>query len=86
MEFDELLKNEEPLPDRGFTRAVMLRVERHRRQRRVAIAIAMIVAAVIALIAPPSSPTTAPSTELVVAALILMAVCSLVWIETERTA
>lgn len=86
MEFDELLKNEEPLPDRGFTHAVMLRVERHRRQRRVAIAIAMIVAAVLVMIAPASSPAAAPSTELVVAALVLIAVCSLAWIETERTA
>jgi len=81
MEFDDFLKNEDPLPDQGFTRAVMLRVERHRRQRRVAIAIAMIVAAAIALIAPPSS-FHAASTELVVAALVLMTVCSLAWIET----
>jgi Sec-independent protein secretion pathway component TatC len=86
MEFDEYLKNEEPLPDRGFTRAVIVRVERHRRWRRFAILIAIAVAAVVALIAPPSSPAAAPSTELVVAALVLMTVCSLVWIETERTA
>lgn len=86
MEFDELLKNEEPLPDRGFTRAVMVRVERHRRWRRVAIVIAIAVAAAVVLIAPASLPAAAPSTELVVSALVLMAVCSLVWIETERTA
>lgn len=81
MEFDEFFQDEEPLADRGFTRAVMARVERHRTRRRVAIAIAMIVAAVIALIAPPSS-FNAASTELVVAALVLMTVCSVAWIET----
>lgn len=85
MEFDELLKNEDPLPDRGFTRAVMLRVESHRRRRRIAVAIAIVVAAVIALIAPPSPvPTAGP--ELIGGALVLMSVCSLAWIETERPA
>lgn len=89
MEFDELLKkqlDEAPLPDQGFTCAVIVRVERHRRRRRLAILIAIAVAAVVAFIAPPSSPAAAPSTELVMAALVLMAVCSLAWIETERTA
>jgi len=84
MEFDEFLKNEEPLPDEGFTRAVMARVERQRRSRRIAIGIAIGVAAVAALFARPSF--IVPSTEVIVGALILMSVCGLAWIESERTA
>jgi peptidoglycan/LPS O-acetylase OafA/YrhL len=60
----------------------MVRVERHRRWRRIAFAIALAVAAVVALIAPASSVTTA-GPEFIGGALILMTLCSLAWIETE---
>jgi hypothetical protein len=82
MEFDEFFQDEEPLPDRGFTRAVMARVERHRVRRRLAIAIAIVIAAAITIIARPSF--IAPAAELVVGALILMTLCSFAWIETEN--
>ena len=82
MEFDEFFQDEEPLPDRGFTRAVMARVERHRVRRRLAIAIAIVIPTGIAILARPSF--IAPATELVVAALILMTLCSFAWIETEN--
>lgn len=82
MEFDEFFQDEELLPDRGFTRAVMQRVERHRTRRRLAIAIAIVIAGAITIIARPSF--IAPAAELVVPALILMTLCSFAWIETEN--
>lgn len=76
MEFDD----EDRLPDNGFTRAVMTRIDRHRRRRRLAFATAMIVAAAIAMIVRPSLP--AANLELLVLAPILISLCCLAWIET----
>src|SRR5687767_4380655 len=80
--------HEPALEDRGFSVAVSERLTRHRRRRRAILAgVAAIattgVAAVMAWSPLPvfASPLLTPET--VVAALILAAVCSLVWIATE---
>ena len=90
-EFDAYLVchlDEAPLPDEGFTRAVAARMQRHRRHRRLAFAGAVAVATVIAATAIDVSPAPvcsfrAITPEIIAAALLLITVCSLVWIGTE---
>jgi hypothetical protein len=90
-EFDASLAShlqDADLPDQGFTRAVAARIERHRRRRFLALAGAGAVggamAAITASLWPvPVASFPAISPESIVAVLILVAVCGLVWIGTE---
>ena len=90
-EFDKYLisqLDEAPLPDHDFTRAVLTRIERERRQRRIvfagAAAIAMLIAGIAAGIVPDAASAEL-SAQTVVAALLLITISSLAWIDGEST-
>lgn len=90
-EFDAYLArqlDENALADQGFTRAVADRIGRHRRHRRLAFIGAVTAASVMVAIAASLSrgpilavPDLTPRT--IVATLLLVTVCSLVWIDAE---
>lgn len=86
-EFDSFLKSQldDTTPDHHFTDAVMGRIARHRRQRRITMGIAIAVAAAGAWLAAPSQTLAAPGAgiDVIVPALLLMTLCCLIWIETE---
>ena len=89
-EFDVYLAShldEVALADQGFTRAVALRMERYRRRRRLAVAGAIVVSTLIAAIAASLSPMPvfafrALTPDTIVAAMVLVTVCSVVWIDS----
>jgi hypothetical protein len=92
-EFDAYLTSQldsPPLPDEGFTRAVVARMERRRRSRRsmliAASGLAGIASAISMLLSPgPILPfEMTPGT--IIATLLLVTLCSLVWIGTESSA
>ncbi|MCI4567962.1 hypothetical protein [Lysobacter sp. CFH 32150] len=75
-----------PLPDLGFTSALVIRMERQQRRRRFALIGAGVVAtalAGIALILSPASADLAITPGTIVAALLLATLCGLAWIGTE---
>lgn len=90
-EFDAYLTQQldaAPLADRAFTDRLAARLRRHRRRRRLAFAAALAVAGVTTAIAVrlSSLPVLAPraiTPQTIVATLVLVSVCSLVWIDTE---
>lgn len=80
--------DEPELPDQGFTLAVIARLTKHRRRRRVAFSAAMALAGLIAaLVLSPSPGPAVPApvaTPIDLAALlILTAACGWVWLGTE---
>jgi hypothetical protein len=92
-EFDAYLTaqlEEAALSDHEFSRGVVARMAAHRRRRRLALGgagvVASIVAAVVLLLSPASvTAVPAMTPEGIVAMLLLVALCSLVWIGTESS-
>lgn len=88
-EFDAYLRQQldlTPLPDHGFTSALVTRMERQQRRRRFALIGAGVVAtasAGIALILSPASADLAMTPGAIVATLLLATLCGLAWIGTE---
>ena len=90
-EFDAYLVrrlDEADVPDQGFTREVAARLDQHRRQRRLALAGALLTACTTAAVGVYRSPAPVfhvpdVTPEAVVATLLLAAVCSLGWIAAE---
>src|SRR5262245_9751366 len=80
--------NEPPLPDRGFMSALTGRIRRYRQRRRGAVGVALLLgtgatAVGLSLSSAPFDVASLVSPEGIVPALLLAAVCSLVWIGTE---
>src|SRR4051812_10928068 len=76
------------LPDDGFTRAVTVRLSRHRRFRRLVFASGAAAATTIAAVAWHQSPGPLLSLahltpDVVIAMHLLAAACAFVWIATE---
>lgn len=90
-EFDAYLRQQfdvAPLPDHGFTSALVTRMERQQRRRRFALIGAGVVAtafAGIALILSPASADLAITPGTIVATLLLATLCGLAWIGTESS-
>jgi hypothetical protein len=92
-EFDTYLTaqlEEAALSDHDFSRGVVARMAAHRRRRRLALAGAGVGASLVAAIALVLSPASAPAfpamtPEGIVATLLLVALCSLVWIGTASS-
>ena len=88
-EFDAYLSqrlNAPPLPDHGFTSALVTRMERQHRRRRFALIGAGAAAtafAGIAWILSPASAELAMAPGTIVATLLLATLCGLAWIGTE---
>ena len=89
-ELDRILTaalDEPPLPDCGFTSHVSARVLRYRRRRRVAVGVALVCALLLTGVGLALSPGAfefpALSAQEIVLALVLTAVCCVVWIGTE---
>jgi hypothetical protein len=81
-DFDESLRrelDEPPLPDRGFTSGVMARIDRARRRRRVLFAAAAAIA--LAVVGAAVGTEITPGT--VMAALLLITISSLAWMDGE---
>lgn len=93
-EFDAYLArqmDEAELPDQDFTLVLAARLARHRRRRELAFGGAVAVASAIAVVAAyfsGGSNVSMPdiTAETIAATLVLVAVCSLVWIGTESGA
>jgi hypothetical protein len=80
--------DETELPDNGFTHAVAARLKKHRRRRQsafgAAVALAGLIAAFVFARSPaPALPMLPITSEALMATLLLVTVCSLVWIGTE---
>lgn len=89
-EFDAYLRQQldvAPLPpDHGFTSALVTRMERQQRCRRIALIGAGVVATAFAGIASMLSPASADlavTPGAIVATLLLATLCGLAWIGTE---
>jgi hypothetical protein len=80
--------DEPPLPDAGFASGVSERLRRHRRRRRWAVGAALSSGTVVTMLGLYFSPpgfdaASTASPQAVALALVLAALCSLVWIGTE---
>ena len=80
--------DESPLPDRDFTSGLSGRLRRHRLHRQLAMGVALslgMVATTVGLYVSPAPFAVASLSSLqgIALALVLTALCSLVWIETE---
>jgi hypothetical protein len=79
---------ESPLPDRDFTSSLSGRLRRYRQRRRLAVGVALSFGMVITVLGLYTSPAPFEAASLVslqgiALALVLTALCSLVWIGTE---
>jgi hypothetical protein len=80
--------NEPPLPDRDFSGGLFARLRRYRQRRRLAVGVALLLgigvtAVGLNLSSAPFEVTWLVSPQGIVPALVLTALCSLVWIGTE---
>jgi len=90
-EFDRFLVaalEEPPLFDREFTSGLRRRLQRHRQRRRLAMAAALLCGTAIAVLgsyfsSEPFEAASLVSPRGIALALVLTALCSLVWIGTE---
>lgn len=90
-DFDDRLAaqfaGDDELPDAGFSAAIVARIERHHRRRRQTLVAAAVVAALGAVTASAWIPAAALAGAVTpgnaIAALVLAAACSMIWIATE---
>jgi len=90
-EFDAYLSqrlNAPPLPDHGFTSALVTRMERQQRRRGLAltgVGAAATTFAGIALVLSPAAAEFAITPGTIIATLLLATLCGLAWIVTESS-